>query len=424
MTFSFRVSDLYLIKKEKLAVNLLFLGMAIAFLGSMNPWFMWSLGSYYPVPAALCLAGAYLVSHTMEKPIFNRTDYLLPISTFLLFALYERFSMESNINAFLMLGFRFVIFFSLFTLDLERLGKLITFICKLLAILLIPSIAGHILYILGFPLPYTNASFGEFYSFSNYYFFLVSDSDIFMLFPRLCSYFLEPSHIGVPCAFLLFAQRGKWRKWYNVVLLVTLFLTFSLAAYIYLVIIMFLNSWVAGKQVVKKLLIVISFLAIGTIATFTYNNGDNLVHDLIMLRMEIDDGEMAGDNRVTGNFEADFDNYVQSSDIIFGRKFEITEFGNSGYRVFFYEHGIVGIALLFLFYFTSMMYTPNKRAFVAVLFMAALYFWVSAFLLWENIYLSFYAAAYLENVASSQESPATSQNAINARHESFENNSQ
>jgi hypothetical protein len=289
-----------------------------------------------------------------------------------------------------------------------------------MACILIPSLIGHFLYLLGFPLYSSSVQFGEFYSFSNYYFFLVADNDLFVLFPRFISYFLEPSHIGTACAFLLFTQRGLWRKWYNIVLLTTIFFTFSVASYIYLVVIMLFNSWTAGRQVVRKLMVALIVLTLSIIETFTYNDGDNLVHDLIALRMEIDDGEIAGDNRVTGGFEADFDNYLESSDLLFGRKYEVVGFGNAGYRVFFYDHGIIGILLLLLFYIVSMMYTPNKRAFLAVMFVAALYFWASAFLLWENIYIALYAAAYLQNEASNQQLSITSQEVTNTGQESFE----
>ncbi len=409
MKLTFRLSDLYLIEKEKLATALLYAGMLVAFLGSLNPWFMWMIGSLYPIPAAGLVVSAYLVSNTMQAPIFTRNDFLLPMMALVAFCIYECISMESNVNGYIILIFRFSFLYTLFRLSTDRLPKLMTFICKAMALLLVPSLAGHFFYLLGFPLPCGNAVFSEYYSFSNYYLFLVADADIFHIFPRFNSYFLEPSHIGTACAFLLFTQRGQWRKWYNVVLLATIFFTFSVASYVYLVAIMFFNSWTAGKKVARKLTAVIAFLALATIATFTYNGGDNLVHDLIMLRLEIDDGEIAGDNRVTGQFEADYENYVESSDIVFGRKFEVVEFGNAGYRVFYYENGIVGIVLLFAFYFISLMYTPNKRALFAVLSIAALYFWASAFMLWENIYLPLYAAAYLSKTSLADKPQATSQ---------------
>jgi len=270
-----------------------------------------------------------------------------------------------------------------------------TFVCKVMGVLLLASLTGYFLFLFGFPFSGRDAQFGEFYSFTNYYLFLLDDRNLFAIFSRFNSYFLEPSHIGTAAAFLLFTQRGQWRKWYNIVLLITVFFTFSLGAYIYLVAIIFLNLWISGKRFWGKLIVTLGGLGVATLITFTYNNGENLVHDLIMLRLEVDDGELAGDNRVTGNFEADYNNFVESSDIIFGRHYEATEFGNAGFKVFFYENGLVGIILLLAFYVISMMYTTNKRAFVSALILAILFFLPSAFMLWENIYVPLYAGAYI-----------------------------
>jgi hypothetical protein len=130
---------------------------------------------------------------------------------------------------------------------------------------------------------------------------------------------------------------------------------------------------------------------------FTYNNGDNLVHDLILLRLEVDDGELAGDNRVTGNFEKDYENFLGSADIVFGRQMEIVEFGNAGYKPFFYDHGLVGSMLIFSFYFIAMWKSSNKRAVVSALIVAILYFIVSAFMLSEKVFILLYAAAYRDD---------------------------
>ncbi|MBQ8066242.1 MAG: hypothetical protein IJ200_11390 [Prevotella sp.] len=395
MTLQIRLSDLYLIDKEKLSVALFYIGMLVAFLGSLNPWFLWPVGSNYPVLACLFLVPSFLLSRTLETPIFSRTDFVLPIISFLLFTVYERFSTGSNINGYLMLLFRLIIFYCLFRVNTDRLQKFMTFVCKVMGVILAVSLMGYFLFLLGFPLPGRDAQFGEFYSFTNYYLFLLDDRNLFAIFSRFNSYFLEPSHIGTAAAFLLFTQRGQWRKWYNIVLLITVFFTFSLGAYIYLVAIIFLNLWISGKRFWGKLIVTLGGLGVATLITFTYNNGENLVHDLIMLRLEVDDGELAGDNRVTGNFEADYNNFVESSDIIFGRHYEATEFGNAGFKVFFYENGLVGIILLLAFYVISMMYTTNKRAFVSALILAILFFLPSAFMLWENIYVPLYAGAYI-----------------------------
>ncbi len=395
MTLSFRLSDLYLIKVERLAVALFYIGMFVAFLGSLNPWFLWPVGSYYPVLACLFLVPAYFLSRTLSTPVFSRTDFLIPVLAFLLFTVYERFSTESNLNGYAMLVFRLAIFYCLFRVSTDRLQKFMTFVCKVMGVLLTASLAGHFLYIIGFALPGRDTEFGEFYSFTNHYLFLLDDRNLFTIFPRFNSYFLEPSHIGSAAAFLLFTQRGQWRRWYNLVLLATVFFTFSLGAYIYLVAIVFLNLWISGKRFWGKLIFTLGLLGAATLFTFTYNNGENLVHDLIMLRLEVDDGELEGDNRVTGSFDADYNNYLESSDIIFGRHYEAVEFGNAGYKVFFYENGLVGILLILAFYVASMMYAPNKRAFISAIILAVLFFLPSAFMLWENIYIPLYAGAYL-----------------------------
>ncbi len=400
MTWSFKVTDLYLIRKEKLAMALACMGMLLAFLGSMSPWFMWGIGSFYPLVAAFFLIGALVISNTMEEPIFNRKDYLLPFAAFLLFAIYLNFSTGRNLNGYVMLVFKAVIFYCLFRMDLQKLQQIANFIVKVMGVLLAASLAGHFLYLMGFSLPGKDVQLGEFYSFTNYYLFLLDDRNLFAFVPRFNSYFPEPSHVGSAAAFLLFTQRGQWKKWYNMVLLATIFFSFSLAAYVYLTAIVFLNLWIKKKQMVRKLLLTIFIFLAGIVTAFTYNGGDNLVHDLILLRLEVEDGQLAGDNRISGNFEKDYDNFLDSSDIVFGRVFENDEFGNAGYKPFFYDHGLVGIVLMLLFYIVAMRGASNRRAAISSLILAGLYFIVSAFMLYEKLFLPLYAGAYLEDPVS------------------------
>lgn len=394
MTLDVRLSDLYLIKKEKLATTLFYAGMLIAFLGSLNPWFMWFIGTLYPIPASLCVIGSYLVARRMSAPFYTRTDYLLPLLAFILFATYDRFATDSNINGYIVLIFRIIVFFSLFSISTERLSRFIDFLCRFMGVLLAVSLTGHILYIIGIPLPGRDVEFGEWYSYTNHYLYLLDDRNIFAIVPRFNSIFLEPSHIGTACAFLLFTQIGQWKRWYNLVMIASIFFSFSLAAYIFLVIEIFLGSWIQRKKFMRKLLLLLLITTGAVITTLTYNKGENLVHDLILMRLEINDGKLVGDNRTTDNFETDYENFIESSDIIFGHEMQEIEFGNAGYRVFFYQHGIVGIILLGVFYFVALMKAPDKRAFASVLFIALLYFWVTAFMLWENIFIPLYATAY------------------------------
>lgn len=68
--------------------------------------------------------------------------------------------------------------------------------------------------------------------------------------------------------------------------------------------------------------------------SFIYNDGDNMLHNLIILRLEIDDGEMAGNNRVSKDFSTEYESFLQTSDVVFGRDYDYSNFGDSGYKVF------------------------------------------------------------------------------------------
>ena len=156
-----------------------------------------------------------------------------------------------------------------------------------MAILLIPSMFFFFLYLLGFPLPSSNLQYGDaFYLFSNYYFFLIDERQLLAFIPRFQSVFPEPSHLGTVCAVLLLAQRGKWRRWWNITLLTALLISFSLGAYVYLVAIVFLNMWTKGRRILLNLILISAVIASVIIGSFYYNDGDNLVNSLIVLRME------------------------------------------------------------------------------------------------------------------------------------------
>ena len=107
-------------------------------------------------------------------------------------------------------------------------------------------------------------------------------------------------------------------------------------------------SWSTGKKIIQKVIISIVALSAIVATSFFYNQGDNLVHNLILLRLEVDDGELAGNNRVTHDFDAEFKNFLESDDLLFGRQKD-NVFGDAGYKVFVYDFGFVGLFLLIIF---------------------------------------------------------------------------
>ena len=166
-----KVSDLYLIKKETIVISCFEIGMLIAYWGSLNPWFLWPIGSLYIVPAAFFVLIAMFVSSTMHENIFSRTDYLLPLTAYIILGYYLLFVNSGNINAFIGSFFQIVVFMSLFMVDKQILFTLTSFLSKAMACLLIVSIPFYLLYLLGFTFPSTNAQYGDgLYTYTNFYF--------------------------------------------------------------------------------------------------------------------------------------------------------------------------------------------------------------------------------------------------------------
>ena len=398
------VKNIFLINKRTLAQMLFFVGILIVYFTSMQAWFLWPITSYMSIIACLFIIPAMLLSRGTTQPCFVRKDFVLPLLAYFILAYYQVVNSGSNLNAYISTLFNALVFLALFRYDPVCLQKVSRMLAKTMAVLLIGSITFFFLYLLGFPLPGRNLVFGDnFYSFTNYYFFLIDDRQLFAFFPRFQSVFLEPIYMGSAAALLLQTQRGSWRKWYCIVLLIALLISFSLAGYIYLVAILFLNLWVRRKKMFAKVILSLVVLSSLVAGAFFYNKGDNLVHDLILLRLEVDDGEMSGNNRVTIDFDADYEKFWDSADIFFGREKE-NEFGDSGYKVFIYTNGLVGLALLIFFYLSAFYKAPDKRAMISALVIMTLVFLADGFVLWFCRFIPLYCTAYQIDETNTEQS--------------------
>jgi hypothetical protein len=387
------VYNLYLWEKENVVRYSFFTGMTIAFLGSLNPWFMWPLGIFYIIVSSMLFALSMSVSFSMSKPYYDRYDFIVPTLLIIILVFYQTFIRNRELNGYIANVFHIIIFFTIFRVSLGELRKFCDFLSKLMGGFLLVSMFFYLLYLAGFPLPSRDAHFLTTYSYSNYYFFLLDDRDIFTIIPRFHSVFLEPGHMGTMTVMLLFTQIGKWKEWYNISLIVATLISFSLAAYGLFIGVIFLGVWVRGKDVIKKAVYAIGLLAVISVGSFYYNNGNNLLHDLIMIRLEVDDGELAGDNRVTGNFEADFESLMSSSDALWGRDRNTDLFGNSGFRVFIYDYGLVGLFLVIAFYLMAMYNPYSARAMTAAFIIASLNFIIRGYPLWYANFIPIYCVA-------------------------------
>ena len=304
----------------------------------------------------------------------------------------------SNINSYIDLLFNVIIAYALFSVDLPLLQKCSKFICIVFGGFLTVSLLFFILYIIGFPLPSKSISHPYLdYSYIEYPFLLVDDRQFMVLIPRFNSVCLEPGHLGTIGSLFLLAQIGNWKKWYNIVILIATIFSFSLAAYGLMLINLFVIAWTKGKKILPSIIgigIVCATIVVGAIF---YNDGDNMVNALILDRLEVeDDGNISGNNRVTDEFQAEFDKYIQTSDVIFGRGGSLQKFGfgNSGYKVFLYDYGLITTLLVLFFYVIIIIPSKNHRAKIGMLVVFIAGFWIRSTPLYYYFLVPLYFFAY------------------------------
>lgn len=167
------------------------------------------------------------------------------------------------------------------------------------------------------------------------------------------------------------------------------------------------------QKIIAKAMGVIFMIAIIAGGAFVYNGGDNMLHDLILLRLEVDDGEMAGNNRVSKSFDDEYSSFLETTDVIFGRDYDYSNFGDSGYKVFLYDFGIVGVVLLYIFYIFAFAKCRDSRSFLSALIVMSLIFGVDAFVLWMGRFIPLYIAAMRPNPSNEEEQQRPITNSIN-----------
>ena len=367
--------------KRDIAIALFTIGIAINIFASIHVMYFWMIEAYCPFVTMPLFIMSVLLSRSTRTPIFTRTDFLLPTLLSLIVQYYQCLVNAQNIVPFIISTASLCMFYCMFRIDKEIAEKSLTKICKVFAGFLIISILFFFLHFIGVNLPNMSVERGN-YSYTNFFFFLLDDRELWnILIPRFNSVFLEPGHMGTTIIMLLATQIGKWKKWYNVVLFVALLISFSLAAYCLGVMLLFLRLWMLRRKIVLKVLGLVSFLGIIVGGSFVYNDGDNMLNNLIVMRLEVSDtgDDFKGNNRVSEDFEKEFESFLGSSDVLFGREMDYEGWGNSGYRVYIYDYGMAGFALFLVFYFFAFKTGRDIRAITTAFVLAMTNFWIRGY---------------------------------------------
>ena len=256
---------------------------------SMLPWPVYF---FFSGPKQLVLPFVIpLMAYAMSPGSFRMRGRSLGIGFFFLLA--AMMGTYGNINAYIGAFIKSIPFLFFIAssdqIKAKTLGIFNTVLCWILTI----SLGMWILNLFGVPLPHrTLITQDSGYYFENYYFF-VKNIGLFSFFPRFQSVFLEPGYLGCISVFMIFLNKYNLRKWYNIVYLGTVVLSFSLAAWLLFFIgyIPYISQRGRSKWAYLLLLLVI----VGVFYYFSHTS--EVVKTMISGRLVFENGEMIGYNR-------------------------------------------------------------------------------------------------------------------------------
>lgn len=356
----------------------------------MNPWFLWSLGNYSVILSVVLFL--FTLFHRKELYLINEKRLL---SFFILVILHIYLLLIKSDVTILTIIFSIlnicVFGFIIFSRDACRIISL-QFIAKLLACISLVSIFGLILFFLGFNFSPNVVDYNEGqYEYYNYYFFLVDLKTIVADKWRFSGYFLEPAHIGVASTVLLISQNYNFRKWYNLILLLTVIISFSLAAYVLFIFGLYVKLLLSSKHFVLYTFILLFISLIVVLIALNYEQGDNFFNKYIFERLSFEDGEMVGNNRVSHGFKQDFERFMDSNKIWFGTEYNPNRYegGNAGYRVYIYQNGLIGLLLIIIFYVSLIPAGTPVFLTLFLLLLNVLIFWKGGTPLWYNLIIPY-----------------------------------
>lgn len=265
------------------------------------------------------------------------------------------------------LGCSYIIGSVIFLKD-EYKVAVIDFITKVFAIILGVSIIGYLAFLSGVNIPYSLVEYRT-YSIQNYYFFLAHWGNFF----RFQGPFLEPGHLTMGLAPLLYINRYNFRDKYVFILLLAQILTLSLAGYITLVLgfsmqMLFDEQGSHGR--IKTVILAVVF-TIGAMGVLNSVFGENILEEKIFSRLEWDGEKLVGDDRSSDMLDFEYNKTIQSDSKWTGdNTFDQTtlEKGVAGYKLFIVQQGLFGLFIAILAYFFSLTsYATSKKKPVVLL---------------------------------------------------------
>lgn len=382
---------------DKLIFKIYIFAYLLLFLQSMHVWFLW--GNLFKIVCPILFVIVAYLNHNQNPACYSKYNrsYSAIFLTILIFISF-RGSYDAGILSMCKAIIGVIALYELTQLSEETNIKILLILTKCFGIISIVSLVGWIMFLLGVPLPSSPIEDAEFgYSFENYYIFLYNRLG---LIPRYCSVFLEPGYYGQLAAIILFANKMRLNNVYNVTILIATLFSLSLAGYV-LIIIGFIFANIRRINFKKvAMIVVICFFVFNLVKN--YNGGDNAVNDLIIARLEVEDGKLVGDDRSTEELDKYF-NHLQNGEFLFGlgSEFQKKDWGRgvAGYKAYIVENGYIGFILAICGYILILYrkHRPNLMMKLCFVLFMALY-WQASYPYWFGFFSIYvFSLAYLRN---------------------------
>ena len=336
--------------------------MAILMIITMSPWFYFF---YQPEATTAFLINVIIasVAFILSSGSFK---FIGSSVVFLVFITAALFGTAGNANAYIGTVLKAVPFLFFLCADDHYKCATIKVFNNIFSWIIVVSLFFWLLYLLGLPLPHTLLKERDMYTFENYYFFLRNIHNLDkVFFPRFCSIFLEPGYISCIMALLIFLGNYDFKKWQNIIYLIALFFTFSLAGWLFFFILFipFLRNkgslrwyYLGGLSILIMTFVYLNY----------YSQGDNVVKKMVGARIEVEDGEMVGYNRSNDDLNYYWANkLVPEGKLLMGLREDYTEKynfeGAVELRAYVVRFGLIA-TILYLFFMYAC-YRKNKSQF-------------------------------------------------------------
>lgn len=250
-------------------------------------------------------------------------------------------------------------------LDSEHQIDLFKTLSTWYAVLLGISILWWILFLVGIPLPHISQKFSwgyDEYGFihQNYFFFRhsirLNPYVLLDIVPRFNGFFLEPGHIGTITSLFLFANNYNLKNRLNIIFLVVIIISFSAAAYVLTLLGYLLYRF---SERLSNIVVPVIISIIAVIIISVYNDGNNLVNELIFGKITREQG--AVDGRFSAQTQMLWEQILSDGRIWFGVGAGAKVPQSAGYKVFLIMNGIFGAFLIIMAYWYIMLSNYSKK---------------------------------------------------------------